>query len=430
MGMRSESNRNDGVVGRRRTSRALVASAVMVALVAPVVPLGGSVVEAAGEAGNAAPAGVEDTVVLPAVGGPVTLRGIDTDGDDLTFAIGYLSNITVGTPSAPVCEAQTDGSKVCTADVTVTLSSSSGYFGYTVDDGAASDTAYVYVNNGAPTAMATELVASPGNATTVTLRGVDPDGDDLTFVPGAEYGGTLDVISSPTCVAQADGASVCTATVEFTETIPSNAYFGYSVSDAYSTSATSYVYVRNPEPVAMGAQLVASPGGATTVTLRGVDPNGDQLSFEPVGTASSLTVGAISVPSCVAQGDGSSVCTATVEVSALASATNATFPYRVTDGVSYSGTAYVDVRNPAPVAMGAQLVASPGGATTVTLRGVDPNGDQLSFEPVGTASSLTVGAISVPSCVAQGDGSSVCTATVEVSASGECHERDVPVPGH
>ena len=98
-----------------------------------------------------------------------------------------------------------------------------------------------------------------------------------------------------------------------------------------------------------------------------MDPNGDQLSFEPVGTASSLTVGAISVPSCVAQGDGSSVCTATVEVSALASATNTTFPYRVTDGVSYSGTAYVDVRNPAPVAMGAQLVASPGGATTVTL---------------------------------------------------------------
>jgi hypothetical protein len=415
MGGMSESNRNVDVAGRRRTLRASIAAAVMVALVAPVVPLRAPVVEAAGEAGNATPAAVEDRVVLPAVGGTITLRGIDTDGDDLAFTIGSPFNVSVDSPTTPVCEVLVDGTKVCTATVTATLTASSGYFDYSVGDGAASDSARIYVDNGVPTAMGTELVASPGSVTTVTLRGVDPDGDNLAFVPGSVFGGTLGAVSTPVCVVQADGANVCTATVEFTGTTSTSSYFTYAVADAFSTSNTARIDVTNPGPTAIWERNWSVRPG-TTVTLRGVDPNGDSLSFELSGTPSLMTVGPISAPVCVAQGDGSSVCTATVDVLSLTNATLASFSYRVGDGVSFSNTASVDVRNPPPVAMADQVVASPGGVTTVTLRGVDPNGDSLSFEVPGTPSLMTVGSISAPVCVAQGDGSSVCTATVDVSS--------------
>ncbi len=201
MSMRSESKWDDGVGGRRHTFRTLMASAVMVAFVAPVVPLGGSIAEAAGEAGNAAPAAVENRVVVPAAGASITLRGIDTDGDDLAFTLGTSYNVTVDAPSAPLCEPQPNGGVVCTATVMVTPTSTSGSFAYSVDDGAVTDFATIYVDNGAPRAMPTSVIVSPTSSPAVTLRGVDPDGDELSFAVSPGSSVTLGAVSSPLCVA-------------------------------------------------------------------------------------------------------------------------------------------------------------------------------------------------------------------------------------
>ena len=409
MSMRSESNRDDGVGGRRRTLRALVASAVMVALVAPVVPLATPFVEAAGEAGNAAPAAVENRVVVPSAGASITLRGIDTDGDDLAFTLGTTYNVAVDAPSTPLCEPQPNGGVVCTATVMVTPTSSSGSFTYSVTDGAVADSATITVDNGAPRAMPTSVIASPTASPTVTLRGIDPNGDALSFSvsPGSYV--TLGAVSSPSCYAQGDGSSVCTATVavmSMDNGVLGN--FSYTVSDGISTSSGAQVDVRNPAPTAMATQLVGGVG--STVTLRGIDPNGDALSFS-VSPGSYVTLGAVSSPSCYAQGDGSSVCTATVAVMSMDNGVLGNFSYTVSDGISTSSGAQVDVRNPAPTAMATQLVGGVG--STVTLRGIDPNGDALSFS-VSPGSYVTLGAVSSPSCYAQGDGSSVCTATVAV----------------
>ncbi len=69
-----------------------------------------------------------------------------------------------------------------------------------------------------------------------------------------------------------------------------------------------------------------------TVTLRGVDAEGDGLSFSLYGTPSGVTVGTIGAPVCTPQADGSSVCTATVTVTPTGS--SGSFQFQVSDGLS------------------------------------------------------------------------------------------------
>ncbi|MEO6652977.1 MAG: Ig-like domain-containing protein, partial [Ilumatobacteraceae bacterium] len=367
------------------------------------VRLRGEVALASGEAGNAAPSAVGDQVVLPAAGADVVLRAIDTDGDTLSFSVDSGSGVDVGTPSSVTCDSGADGSAVCTTVVAVTPTLSSGWFTFSVDDGAGPRAATVTVRNVGPSAVDADLVTTPVT-TIVTLRGTDPEGDDLTFMVDSIFGGETTAPTLPSCSIGTDGASVCSATVEFTAT----SAFGsvaYSVRDGL-TSSTATVSLRNPSPTAVGSQLSLEPG-STTVVLRGIDPNGDSLTFE-LGTPYGGTFGAMSGPDCGLRPDGAMLCSATVEF--VPTQANASFGYSVSDGFS-SGSATVSLVNPVPAAVSADLVTTPG-TTTVVLRGIDPNGDGLTFE-LGTPYGGTFGAMSGPDCGLRPDGAMLCSATVE-----------------
>ena len=396
-----------GRLGGRALRRPLII--VVAALAAlfgcPMLPV--AVVRAEGEAGNAAPDATDDVVVAPAVGATVTLRGIDTDGDDLTFGVLSPSGVTLGDVSTPSCETPAGGPRVCTATVHVTPAGGTGSFDFTVSDPAVTATATVTVVNSAPAAVDDSVVAAPGSATTITLRALDPEGDALSFATFSPSGGSVGEVGTPSCAAQPDGSSACTAQVTFTNTSASGS-FGYTASDGVNDPQQASVAVANPRPAALDDSLVAAAGSVTTVTLRGIDPNGDALSFATF-SPSGGTLGEVGTPSCAAQSDGSSVCTADVTFTNVSG--NGTFGYTVSDGVNDPQQASVAVANPRPAALDDSLVAAAGSVTTVTLRGIDPNGDALSFATF-SPSGGTLGEVGTPSCAAQSDGSSVCTADV------------------
>ncbi len=325
--------------------------------------------------------------------------------------------MTVGVISAPSCVAQGDGSSVCTAtvDVSALTNATNATFGYRVSDGVSnSNTAYVDVRNPSPTPVAARLTGVTGPVT-VTLRGIDPNGDPLAILVTTVSGGAVGDVSAISCGAQADGSNVCNATVEFTPSATSGSV-SFSVSDGVTSSSASVAIVAatsNPNSVPEAvADRVAVPVSGGTVTLRGSDADGDGLSFSLYSTPSGVTVGTVGDPVCSPQVDGSSVCTATVDVTPTAS--SGSFRYRVNDSLSDSGIVTLNVTNEVPVAV-ADRVVVPAVGGTVTLRGSDADGDGLSFSLYSTPSGVTVGPFSAPSCVAQGDGSSVCTATVDVT---------------
>ena len=210
---------------------------------------------------------------------------------------------------------------------------------------------------------------------------------------------------------QGDGSSVCTATVDVTPT-GSSGSFSYRVNDGLSDSGVVTVNVTNEAPVAV-ADRVVLPSSGGTVTLRGSDAEGDVLSFSLYSTPSNVVVGAFSSPVCVAQGDGSSVCSATVDVTPTGS--SGSFQFQVSDELGTSTVASMNVVNPTPYAIVPDVVAGTSGAD-VTLRAVDPNGDPITFGVVDPAYGATVGAPGPVTCEAQADGSNYCSAVVTVQA--------------
>ena len=351
---------------------------------------------------NPEPVAIADR--LTGVSGPVTatLRGIDPNGDALTIAITTFSGGTVGSVTTPVCTPQGDGSNVCAATAEFTPSGTSGTVNFSVSDGVSSVTASVAIvaststPNSAPKAVGDRVVV-PASGGTVTLRGTDSNGDSLSFSEYGSVSGMLGTIGAPSCVAQGDGSSVCTAAVTVTPS-GSSGSFQFQVSDGLSTSNAS-VSVTNERPEAVGGRVVL-PASGGAVTLRGVDAEGDGLSFSLYGTPSGVSVGTIGAPVCTPQGDGSSVCTAAVTVTP--SGSSGSFQFQVSDGLSTS-VASVSVTNERPEAVGGRVVL-PASGGAVTLRGVDAEGDGLSFSLYGTPAGVSVGTIGAPVCTPQADG--------------------------
>ena len=125
--MAKSQGRSEGAAARRR-GRSIVLAAVVVALVG-ITTVSSADVGASGEAGNATPDAIDDVAVAPRAGTTVTLRGVDTDGDDLTFSVFSPSGVTLGTPSAPTCETTDGGTRLCSSTIRVTPTSRSGVFG-------------------------------------------------------------------------------------------------------------------------------------------------------------------------------------------------------------------------------------------------------------------------------------------------------------
>ena len=327
-----------------------------------------------------APRAVDTDVVAGPGSTTVTLRGTDPNGGELSFATFSPSGGTLGTLSSAACLTQADGSSACTATVTFTNTSGTGSFGYSVADGRNSpQSATATVRDPAPAAVSGAIAGAAG-PTTVTMRGIDANGDALTFTTSSPSGGTLGTSSAPTCSTVPDGSTMCTSQVTFTNS-SANGSFNYTVNDGSGSNGATVTVstvagTPNAAPsVAPTSATVPTVGGV--VTLRGTDADGDALTFS-VSSPVAVTVGTVGTPTCTDTGDGASQCSADVVVTpapgTVSGSWNGSFSYAANDGTVTSGVKTVTVNNPTPRALpGAAVIPTAG--TTVTLRGTDSNGD-------------------------------------------------------
>ncbi|MDY7233224.1 Ig-like domain-containing protein [Hyalangium rubrum] len=197
---------------------------------------------------------------------PVTLTGSDVDGDSLTFDI--VSRPTRGTLSGtPPSLTYTPGANYHGQDS----------FTFTAFDGQASSApATISITltpvNDTPTATARTLTVQEDSQLTVTLAGVDPDGDALTFA----------VVSQPSHGSLTGTPPSLTYKPEPNYKGPDS--FTFTASDGATTSSAATVSITvtnvNDSPVAVAQELTVPAGSPTPIYLNGSDLDGDELTFK------------------------------------------------------------------------------------------------------------------------------------------------------
>ena len=309
----------------------------------------------------------------------VTLAASDADGDTLTYAIvtppqhGVLSGVgpqVVYTPHADYA--------------------GSDSFSYTASDGTATSapavvTLSVRAVNDAPTAFAAKYPVDEDGKIAITLDGTDPDGDVLTYVVvSSPANGTL--VSTPPAGTMGGG--------QYLTYTPKPDYHGtdsftFKVSDGTveSTAATVWISVqaRNDAPIATPQQSTLSEDGSIAITLAGVDPDGDLLSY--------------TVASAPARGALTGTAPRLVYTPAADFAGTDGFTFTVSDGTATSTAAavtlVVQAVNDGPTAQSSQRSVDEDATVTFALQGTDIDGDPLTFTIVTPPSHGVLGG-SVP----------------------------------
>ncbi|MBX3738731.1 MAG: tandem-95 repeat protein, partial [Candidatus Didemnitutus sp.] len=235
----------------------------------------------------------------------------------------------------------------------------------TDDRGSATDSVGITVTvaliNDAPTATPQSVVTPEDTPIAVTLAGVDPESDPLTFavtVP-PQHGTLGGVAPNLTYTPAPDYAG------------PDS--FAFTVSDGALTSAPATISLTvdpvNDRPVATPRDITLAEDTSAAVVLAGADAEGSPLSFivqtQPqhgtlTGSAPNLTY----TPASNYFGTDA-------------------FTYAVSDGsltsVSATVTLHVDPVNDAPVAQSASYTLHAGAPLPLVLSGTDVDGDALAF---------------------------------------------------
>jgi hypothetical protein len=285
---------------------------------------------------------------------------------------------TVSAPGPATCALQLDGAMYCSAVVTVQAQTSNWSFTFSASDGASSASGFVSGSNTTPSA-ANIAIAVPSATTPITLTGVDPDGDDLTFtVTDPSNGdGTVGAVGPVTCVDQPDGSSVCTAEVPFTPGSLDAWFFNYTVSDGASSSGASIYVVRQSgadQPPTASFVYVDIVDGANEITLTGTDPEGADVTFAIDTAPTNGTLGPISTPVC-----GGGQCTATVTYTPDGLLLDDSFTYIVNDGTLDSSPATVTLQGDNEPFAYSQSTKITSPTTALTLEGYDYEGSTLTF---------------------------------------------------
>ncbi len=306
----------------------------------------------------------------------LTLAGTDVDGDALTFAL-------VAQPAAGTGQVTLNGA-VATYTPPANYAGATS-FAFKANDGAL-DSAAATVSltvtpvNDPPTALPQSATTAQATAVTVTLAGMDVDGDALTFA-----------VSTPPIAAQ--GAVVLTgAQARFTPAagFSGTATFAFTASDGQLTSAPATVSIvvggAAHAPVASNASVELAEDGSKAVTLSATDADGDPLTFAltqqpPAGQGTVTLAGAIATYTPPANFHGAT-----------------TFQFTANDGALTSSAATVSVTvtpvNDAPVAEGVSATTASGTPVTLTLQASDADGDTLTFRLV-TEPPASEGAVSL-----------------------------------
>lgn len=234
--------------------------------------------------------------------------------------------------------------------------------------------------NVAPIASPATIDVGVDEVKSITLSGTDPDSASLGF----------SIITKPQH-GRLDGR---TPNIIYT---PSRGYtgvdsFSFTVSDSANTSAAATISLvvkagdqPNVAPVAKPISQSIKLSTSANVILSATDADGDNLSYEIVSPPSKGSLGVLS---------GNSV-------TYTANATGSdSFTYKATDGVNFSNTATVIIevspviQNNAPTANNNNTGAEIGVPLTISLRGSDVDGDNLTYEVVASPSKGSISAIS------------------------------------
>jgi hypothetical protein len=294
-------------------------------------------------------------------------------GENLTKAVTLSSTAPNGDPVSYTITAQpAHGTLSGTAPV-LTYTPASNYTGpdsfrFTVTDNtthltsAPANVTFTVVPP--PTAAAQSALVAQGQAKNLTLAGTPPNGDSLLFNivsgSGPAHGtlGSLNVLT---------GAVTYTPTAGYT----GSDSFQFTVTGTMSllTSSAASVSLTVVQPPTATAQAVSvSQGQAKPITLAGTAPNGDLLSFTVTanpahGTLSGTTPNLTYTPGVNYTGPDTFQFTAT----------------DLTTGLTSSAATVSLIVAQVPAATGQAVTVGENTAKGITLTGVAPNGDPLSF---------------------------------------------------
>jgi uncharacterized repeat protein (TIGR01451 family) len=205
---------------------------------------------------------------------------------------------------------------------------------------------------------------------------------------GAGGGGSSYTASgSPTHSARATGSTVCGRTNAVCGTRNEPGRGGYGGQDnqtghAGEAGTASITWTYSQAPTGGGQTLSVQKSVASAITLAASDPDGDTpLSCIVVANPTKGTLG----------GSG---CARSYTASAGTSGAD-TFTYRVQDAQGVSSPTYtitLDIQNRVPTSANQSATVTPGGSTSITLGGSDPDGDPTTCATsTPTAGSLSGG---------------------------------------
>ena len=272
-------------------------------------------------------------------------------------------------------------------------------FSYRASDGlSVSPFQSVTGTNARPSAAPLALPV-PSTASTVTLTGIDANGDALTFaIASPPADATLGEIGDPTCTNRPDGSSLCTADVAFTPGAGDSWSFSYTVDDGVGPSFTATAFLvrasgADEPPLAVSTGVGLLPG-ANAITLQGSDPEGADVTFAIATPPASGTLGPIGPVSCAG-----GTCTATVTYTPDDATVDDSFTFRANDGTLDSEPATVSLSgNAPPIAHGMSLNYTADTPLPFQLVGSDAESQPLTFALTAGPTHGTLSALSAPDC--------------------------------
>ncbi|MEO5916835.1 MAG: Ig-like domain-containing protein, partial [Luteolibacter sp.] len=320
-------------------------------------------VNRAPSSGSLAVTGNEDSVI------PVTLTGIDPDGDVLVYQI-------VVDPGNP--QAVSGPSHGVLSGTAPQLSyqpapnfNGTDRFYYKVTDGTlSSQIAEVVVTvlpaNDAPVAVSKTVVTNEDQGISIALDASDVDGDSLVFTisSGNDFPGTLvksgfNVLFTP----RADFNGV--------------ASFSFTATDGSGTSATGQISLTvnpvNDAPVAVSKTVETNEDQSVSFPLDASDADGDALGYA-ISTA-------VDFPGTLVRSGSNVLFTPRADFNGAAS-----FSFTATDGAGAISTGQITLTvhpvNDAPVALAASVSTDESVAVPIILAGTDVENDPLVYEAV------------------------------------------------
>jgi len=308
----------------------------------------------------------------------ISLTGSDVDSDKLKYAIGKQpenGSLTFGS------DFDTSGKLTYTPNANFTGKDS---FTFTLNDGDLnSSPAAVTLNmtpNHVPMADLQSLTTAEDTATAINLTGSDPDGDTVVY----------SVVTTPSHGSLSGTAPNLTYSPNKNFSGPDS--FTFKVNDGTADSALTTLTINvtpaNDPPVANKIEITAMEDTPTPVTLAGIDPDGDLLTYSIATKPSNGTLSGT---------EPNITYTPNANFNGLDD-----FTFTVSDGKMNSIPATVSLvitpTDDPPIANGDNVTVPEDSVSHILLTGSDPDGDPLTYTvlraPIhgklsGTAPSLT-----------------------------------------